>query len=233
MRILSFDHFKRSNTLIFSGVAFNRVLHPFMTTHPHGPTFMISRILKSLKKNPIQSVILLLLFGYFATYAFTGTCPMQLMGDRFGGATADSAVASADGEAFNLHDAAMDFELVDGTTLNSSDFEGKATVVNYWATWCGPCVREIPAFNKISKEKSDEVQFIGISLDNKVSAVHQFFNRLKIEYPVAHGDLRLTELTGPIRSIPTTLFFDREGNYAGKVVGSISERRMLKKIESL
>ncbi len=194
---------------------------------------MISRILKFLKTNPIQSVILVLLFGYFATYAFTGTCPMQMMGDRFGGAASTEVANSADGEAFNLHDAAMDFKLVDGTTLNSSNFEGKVTVVNYWATWCGPCVREIPAFNKISKEKSDEVQFVGISLDNKLNAVHQFFNRLQIEYPVTHGDLRLTELTGPIRSIPTTLFFDREGNYAGKVVGSISERRLLKKIESL
>ena len=199
---------------------------------------MINRMVTFLKTHPIQSVLLVMMAVYFAVYAYTGSCPMQLMGDKFAAKKAlndgDLKSGGEPGSAvFNLYQAALDFEGVDGRVINTSSFSGKVTVVNYWATWCGPCVREIPAFNKISVEQPEDVQFIGISLDSDVKAVHQFFKRTPIAYPVVHGDMRLTQLTGPIRSIPTTLFFNREGNYAGKVVGSMHEQQLLKKIESL
>ncbi len=194
--------------------------------------FMIAKIKNSLKKHPIQSILLILLLAYGATFAFTGQCPLQRMSSQ--GKQDELAVAaSSTAGAFNLHEAAMTFELVDDRALNSADFAGKATVVNFWATWCGPCVREIPAFNKIATEMESEVQFVGISLDQDVGAVHGFLKRMPIDYPVAHGDLRLTQLTGPIRSIPTTLFFDSKGNYAGKVVGMVNESQLRKKLKQL
>ena len=192
---------------------------------------MISRLLNFTKKNPFQTVILVAMLGYFGVYAYTGTCPLQLAGDTFAGSGGEDI--SDEAAAFNLFDSAMELQLIDGTTLNTESLRGKATVVNYWATWCGPCVREIPAFNKIYNEQSEQVQFVGISLDSEVETVNRFLKRTSIDYPIVHGDLRFSKLTGPVRSIPLTLFFDSDGKYAGKVVGSMSEKRLAKKIESL
>lgn len=192
---------------------------------------MISRLLKFIKKNPFQTVLLAAMLGYFGVYAYTGTCPLRLTGDTLAGS--DGGAISEEAAAFNLFDSGMELQLIDGTILNTESLRGKATVVNYWATWCGPCVREIPAFNKIYNEQSDQVQFIGISVDSEIATVERFLQRTTIDYPLVHADMRFSMLTGPVRSIPLTLFFDSEGQYAGKVVGSMSERRLAKKVASL
>lgn len=192
---------------------------------------MISRLLKFIKKNPFQTVLLAAMLGYFGVYAYTGTCPLRLTGDTLAGS--DGGAISEEAAAFNLFDSGMELQLIDGTILNTESLRGKATVVNYWATWCGPCVREIPAFNKIYSEQSDQVQFIGISVDSEIATVERFLQRTTIDYPLVHADMRFSMLTGPVRSIPLSLFFDSEGQYAGKVVGSMSERRLAKKIASL
>jgi thiol-disulfide isomerase/thioredoxin len=192
---------------------------------------MVSKWMKILKKNPFQVVVFVFLAGYIGVMAFTGACPMQLAADSMGGQKLAKVEGAGDG--YNLHASGLSWELVDGSTLQAEALAGKVTVVNYWATWCGPCVREIPAFNKVANELEDEVVLVGISLDRNVSAVHQFLQRQPIDYPIAHGDLRLTQFSGTVNSIPTTLFFDSRGQYAGKVVGAMSEQQLKKKIRSL
>ena len=191
---------------------------------------LFSKIKKFIKQNPFQTVILVAMLGYFGVYAYTGICPLQLAGERISSGHGELSTEAA---SFNLFEVALDLELVDGTVINTADFQGKITVINYWATWCGPCVREIPSFNRIYNEQSDRVQFVGISLDSHVDAVTRFFKRTPIDYPVSHADMRFSQLTGPIRSIPTTLFFDENGKYAGKVVGALSEKSLERKLKSL
>ena len=91
---------------------------------------------------------------------------------------------------------------LDGKAVQSSDFKGKVVVFNFWATWCPPCVKEIPDFIEVQKEfKEKGVVFIGVSVDRpaaekKTTAkVKAFVEKMKINYPIVWGDKRWTKTT--------------------------------------
>ena len=98
---------------------------------------------------------------------------------------------------------------------HSSEWTGKILVINFWATWCGPCRHEIPAFNAVQKKfASQNVQFLGLAYDDK-AAIERFTSIIPIDYPVLYGDNEVMELSmkyGNIQSIlPYTLFVDAQG----------------------
>jgi thiol-disulfide isomerase/thioredoxin len=170
-------------------------------------------------------LILLLLVGaaYFTFAGVTGTCPACVLIDRLTGSDpAQPGQTNAVRSDFNLHDSGWVFETVDGALLDSASFEGKAIIVNYWATWCGPCVKEIPEFSRVASER-DDVVIIGISVDQNPGQLSKFLERGMITYPVVHMDLRPGNLVGQIRSIPTTLVFDAKGRFVEKKIGILSQ----------
>lgn len=99
---------------------------------------------------------------------------------------------------------------MDGNTLHLADLRGKRVVLDFWATWCPPCVKEIPHFIQLAGETSrDELVIVGISSEPK-EKLEQFVTAKGINYPIAIGE----DLPSPyadIRSIPTTFFIDRNG----------------------
>lgn len=101
---------------------------------------------------------------------------------------------------------------LDGETLVLSELRGQRVVLNFWATWCPPCVREIPHFVQLSGEiPSDQLLIIGIS-DEEQSVVERFARRQGINYPLGSMvDEHPVSPYGDIRSIPTTFFIDRNG----------------------
>ncbi len=119
--------------------------------------------------------------------------------------------------------AAPDFELDNfaGGKTRLSDYRGKVVLLNFWATWCPPCVAETPDFvNLDNKYRERGLVILGVSLDQNPRAVlHPFIQKHKIEYPILLADRRVTNDYGGITSIPTTFLIDREGMIRKHYVG--------------
>lgn len=116
---------------------------------------------------------------------------------------------------------AWELKGVDGKTVKSSDFAGKVAILDFWATWCGPCRMEIPGFIELQKEYAEKgLVVIGISLDqDSASAVKPFMEKMGINYPIVLGDETTVSAFGGIEGIPTTFIIDRAGNIVRKHVG--------------
>jgi thiol:disulfide interchange protein len=123
--------------------------------------------------------------------------------------TAGSAVAPAPALATNGSELdAMQITTVDGGTFDRSAFKGKAVVVDFWATWCVPCRKEIPGFNKLA---TSGVAVVGVSMDEDgAGVVKKFLKEFPMKYPVALGAQSNNDLF-KITQLPTTIVFDKSG----------------------
>ena len=135
--------------------------------------------------------------------------------------------------------AAPDFRLksFQGKWLRLSDFRGKVVILDFWATWCPPCVREVPHFVELSHEYADQgLVILGISLDRGGRRVLSgFINKYKVNYPILISDGKVDKVYGGIQGIPTTFIIDRAGNIRQKYVGlrpkSVFEREIIKLLQ--
>jgi len=123
----------------------------------------------------------------------------------------------------------------DGRTVELKKLNGKAVVVNFWATWCGPCRAEIPGMIEVyEKYKSKGLEIVGISLDQGGwDQVKPYVQKVRISYPIVIGDGDLADAYGGIEAIPTTFFIDRSGNIIEKHLGYMSKAQfegMIKKL---
>ena len=131
---------------------------------------------------------------------------------------------------------APDFTLqsIAGSALSLSSYRGKIVIIDFWATWCGPCVSEIPGFIRLKSKYSPQgFEIIGISVDRDRSAVVNFAKEKKINYPIVFADSRVQSDYGGIRGIPTTFIIDRQGRIRDKVVGARGETFFDAKIAEL
>jgi len=152
-----------------------------------------------------------------------------------GGEVTDSSVSGKTTETKALP-AAPDFEVtaIDGKVIKLSSLKGKVVVIDFWATWCGPCVYEIPGFiNLYNKYNERGLEIIGFSVDRDQKAVIDFAKNKGVNYPIAFADGEMQEDYGGIQGIPTTFFVDREGRITGKVVGARDEAFFEKEIIKL
>lgn len=118
-------------------------------------------------------------------------------------------------EVVSVHPVAPDFTLTDltGREVKLSDLKGQVVIVDFWATWCGPCRFETPWLVELrDRYHKQGVEVIGISLDDgDVDAVKEFAKEFKISYPLVMGTQRVTEDYGPISAVPTMFIVDRQG----------------------
>jgi thiol-disulfide isomerase/thioredoxin len=114
---------------------------------------------------------------------------------------------------------------LDGKDIELSSYRGHPVIVDFWATWCGPCRKQIPELVSLYKRynKSRGLVIIGVSCDliqgDGVKAVAPFVEEFQINYPIALADERLTDSMG-IEAIPTTLFIGRDGKLVSRIVGA-------------
>lgn len=118
---------------------------------------------------------------------------------------------------------APNWELTDlsGKPVRSADLKGKVVILNFWATWCGPCRAEIPDFIALQKEYADRgLVIVGASVDQAgADVVKKFQQQQGMNYTVAVADNKMQEAFGGIEAIPTTFVIDRGGNIVARHVG--------------
>jgi len=122
---------------------------------------------------------------------------------------------------------APDFELksVDGKTVRLSDYRGKAVLLNFWATWCGPCKIEMPWFVDLQKKYGAEgLQVLGVAMDDAgEDAIAKFAREMGVNYPVLMGKESVGEAYGGVQFLPTTFYIDRNGRVVERVFGLVGQ----------
>lgn len=134
--------------------------------------------------------------------------------------SADAAVETspADEEALfylplSEGDAAPDFTatLADGTEFTLSEQQGKVVLLNFWATWCGPCVREMPAFEKLQEDYGDNVAILAVNCMEDAGTVAAFIEENSYTFPIAIDERGAVSAKYPTQGIPYTLVIDGDG----------------------
>jgi thiol-disulfide isomerase/thioredoxin len=124
--------------------------------------------------------------------------------------------------------AADNFKLTDaqGKKHSLADYRGKWLIVNFWATWCPPCLEEIPDLVSV-KEARKDVEVIGIAMEfQDARQVLQFAEGMFVNYPIVLGDRQISESVGRVDGLPTTFIFDPQGKLAERHVGKITRKQI-------
>jgi thiol-disulfide isomerase/thioredoxin len=104
--------------------------------------------------------------------------------------------------------------------LDLRAYRGKIVLLNFWATWCAPCLREMPRFVAWQTQYGPRgLQMIGISMDDDFSSARSLVNKLKLNYPVAMGDEKLGRLYGGVLGLPLTFLIDSQGKVQAQYQG--------------
>lgn len=142
--------------------------------------------------------------GLGTVFQTRGDMPLQLIRDRV---QTDELV---------MHD-------LDGAALSLAELKGKVVLMNFWATWCGPCRQEIPDLMALAARYGDHLEVIGISLDEGGAAVvRAFAEELSISYPLVMTTAAITEQFPGVYALPTTFVLDPTGGIAQTHVGLVS-----------
>ena len=121
--------------------------------------------------------------------------------------------------------AQADFKVTDttGKTHTLSGYKGKWVLVNYWATWCPPCLEEIPDLIALHENKKNNLVVIGVAMDYRnAKQVTDFADGLLVEYPIVLGTSQIVSQIGPVQGLPTTYLYNPEGKMVAQQVGLIT-----------
>jgi thiol-disulfide isomerase/thioredoxin len=138
-------------------------------------------------------------------------------------ASHEIAGAETPGCMANAKPANLDFKLKDleGKEVALSSFKGKVVLLNFWATWCGPCKAEIPGFVELQEQYKDKLTIVGYSVDDPADKAKAFAAEYKMNYPILLGEGRedVQEAYGPIWGIPASFIISKDGTVCRKHMG--------------
>jgi thiol-disulfide isomerase/thioredoxin len=140
--------------------------------------------------------------------------------------------AAAAGKAAPLHFTLKD---MNGVDVKLAAFKGKVILLNFWATWCGPCKAEIPSLVELQDQYPDDLVILGFSVDDTVEKMRPYAAEYQINYPLLVGNGRedVQEAFGPLYGIPVSVIIDREGNIAKKHSGIATKAQFEREIKAL
>lgn len=149
-----------------------------------------------------------------------------------GEGAADDAACMADAKPAN-----MDFTMknLDGKDVPLSSFKGKVVLLNFWATWCGPCKAEIPGFVELQEKYKDKLTIVGYSVDDDADKARTFATEYKVNYPILLGLGRedVQDAYGPIWGIPASFIISKDGKVCRKHLGIAPKNVFEKEIVAL
>lgn len=131
-------------------------------------------------------------------------------------------------------DAAPDFtaQVNDGSTFVLSEQTGKVVLLNFWATWCGPCVGEMPAFEQLASEYGDEVCILAVNCMEDQRTVDSFISEMGYTFPVAYDENGDINMKYPTDGIPYTLVLAKDGTVFEEYVGAYSAQEQYEEYKS-
>ncbi|SLM47814.1 putative Thiol-disulfide oxidoreductase [Nitrospira japonica] len=114
----------------------------------------------------------------------------------------------------------FDLTTLDGRPVRSQDLAGKVVLLNFWATWCGPCKEEMPSLARLqTRFDSAQVQILTVTADRHPQGIRQFFDQLGISLPVLFDEDQEVSRTFMVRGLPTTVLIGPDGRVSGRAVG--------------
>jgi thiol-disulfide isomerase/thioredoxin len=139
---------------------------------------------------------------------------------------------NATGKPAPLHFTLKD---MNGADVRLASFKGKVILVNFWATWCGPCKAEIPSLVELQHQYGDDLVILGVSVDDSVEKMRPYAAQYKINYPLLVGNGRddVQDAFGPLAGIPVSVIIDRDGRIAKKHSGIATKSQFEREIKAL
>jgi thiol-disulfide isomerase/thioredoxin len=140
-----------------------------------------------------------------------------------------AACSSGDGGRSEV--ASISYERFDGTTASLGDYEGRPLVVNFFASWCAPCVTEMPALEEVHQKYGDEIAFLGLAMNDTVEDAQALVDRTGVTWDLGRdprGEI-IRELGGI--GMPTTVLVTAEGEVVETHVGELSRKELTDLIE--
>lgn len=117
-------------------------------------------------------------------------------------------------------------ELIDGTSITLSELQGKPVIINFWATWCGPCVKEMPAFERLKDDFGDKIGIIAVNCGDDAGTVKDFMEENGYTFPVVLDEEYSISMLYPTNSIPYTVVVDAEGRVTHISTGALDADTM-------
>lgn len=137
----------------------------------------------------------------------------------------------------NAKPAKLDFTIkdLDGKDVSLASFKGKVILLNFWATWCGPCKAEIPGFVELQAAYPKDLVVIGYSVDDDAPKARAFAQEYKMNYPILLGLGRedVQDAFGPLWGIPASFLISRDGNVCKKHMGIAPKAVFEKEVKAL
>ena len=130
----------------------------------------------------------------------------------------------------------LSFTLKDmhNTDFKMSELKGKVVLVNFWASWCGPCLAEIPEFIKVREQYHDKgFEILGISTDDSPEQLRDFAAKYKTNYPLVQVTQEVEDAYGPVFGLPTSILVARDGSVCKRHFGPLSKEQLEKELKSL
>lgn len=125
------------------------------------------------------------------------------------------------------------FKDMQGHDQRLQDYRGKWVLVNFWATWCPPCLEEIPDLISLSEaHKNKDLVVIGVALDSTKESVVEFVAKKKVSYPIVVGDYDLAAQVGEVEALPTSYLYDPSGKLVSYQQGKVSQASVESYIKS-
>ena len=138
--------------------------------------------------------------------------------------------------AMKVGDVAPDFTRADvaGRPVHLAEYRGKLVLLNFWATWCTPCRKELPVFSEWQRDyHAQGLQVVGVSMDDDAAPVKQLLAQHPVPYPIVMGDAKLAGSFGGVLGLPLSFLIDAQGRIAARYRGESDLANMEAKLKEL